>query len=281
MLWDEGHDSGRSAAEQAPTLQDLRVSRTLRAVALTCLTVVAVALPVTANAERSVVQDPKRDVTGTQYVPDPPPCGSSVDVDASANTNQDITSLRVRHSRTYIALRARFRDLDVGLEQMTTFHLASEKSAWMLSIYRLQKRDGTFRMLTFLGKTPKEPDELGPDECGYMIGIMGISCRTSPQVDHDADVVSATIPRRCLGNPRWVRAGVETYGAARSEEDVATYFFDQWGSEEDRHSLIVSPLGDRVRAPRGADLRRIVGPAGTMERTIGLVGGPGYRWVRQ
>lgn len=256
--------------------------RTLRAVALTCLTAVAVAVPATANAERWTTTDPREDVRGVQFTPDPPPCGTYAEIEATGAKNEDITRLRVRHTRTHVHLRARFRDLDEQLEQNATFHLATDDGAWMLDILRWQRKDGTFRRVSsFLAETPDEPTPEDIDECGsYGIGMIGINCRTSPQIDHEADVVTAAIPRRCISNPRWVRAGVENYGSGEVD-GTPTFLHDQWGDEDDTDSLIVSPLGTRVRAPQGADLRQPVGPEGTLERTIGLVGGPGYRWVRQ
>ncbi|NYJ00879.1 hypothetical protein HNR19_001577 [Nocardioides thalensis] len=256
--------------------------RTLRAVALICLTAVAVALPASANAERWTTTDPREDVRGVQFTPEPPPCGTHAEIVATEATNEDITRLRVRHTRTHVHLRARFRDLDEALEQNVTFHLATDDNAWMLDILRWQRNDGTFRRVqSFLAQTPEEPEPEDIDECGgYMIGMIGINCRTSPEIDHEADVITAAIPRRCVSNPRWVRAGVENYGDSEVG-GTPTFLHDQWGDAADTDSLIVSPLGARVRAPRGADVRQTAGPAPTSGRAVGLVGGPGYRWVRQ
>lgn len=253
--------------------------RTLRIAALLCLTAVLVAVPAAANAERWGSPDPQADVRGLQFVPEPLPCGDVVEVDATANSNQDITRLRVRHSRTHVLVRARFRDLDAALEQWVTFHLATNRGAWMLDVDRWQRRDGTFRNRIFLAETPEEPDEFG--ECGeYGYVVAGERCGTGPVIDHDADVVTAAIPRRCISNPRWVRVGVEAYGFLEPENGAPTYFHDQWGDEDDTDSLIVSPLGARVAAPRGAPLRQTAAAATTAVRRHSF-GGLRYPWVRE
>lgn len=254
----------------------------LRAAALTCLTATAVLLPATAHAERWDVPDPRRDVDGVQVLPEPEPCGTEVDVDTSDRTNEDVTRLRVRHTRTHVRVRARFRDLDETVQShLVTFHLVTNERAWMLDVFRFQRKDGSPRTMSFLARTPAAPDHV--DECGdSLIMVVGLSCRKGLVVDLETDTVSASLPRRCLDNPRWVRAGVESHGYLEDDAGTPTYLHDQWGEEAaPADDFLSSPLGPRLAAPRGADLREIAGPAPTSDRGIGLVGGPGYRWVRQ
>lgn len=228
--------------------------------------------PSLAHADRWVSPDPKKDVRGIQFVPEPPPCGGVVEVDGSANTNEDITRLRVRHSRTHVMVRARFRDLDSSVEQMVTFHIGTDSGPMMLDLWRSQKKDGTFRLWNFLAETPDDPDPEEMGECGFSYGVMGIQCRTSPVLDFETDTATATIPRRCLDDPRWVQVGVESTGFVEGEEGSFTAYYDQWGDEADDSSLIMSPLGARVPAPRGASLYRSAVQAGTIARAHSFEG---------
>jgi hypothetical protein len=45
------------------------------------------------------------------FDPEPPPCGTSTDWNATANTTNDITKLVVNHTAERVVLTLRFRDL--------------------------------------------------------------------------------------------------------------------------------------------------------------------------
>ena len=79
------------------------VPKLLRGV-IAALAVIAVLAPAAAHAERWAGGDPRGDVEGWHFDPEPEPCGTDTQIDATQNTNSDITRLVVRHTRTAVQL---------------------------------------------------------------------------------------------------------------------------------------------------------------------------------
>jgi hypothetical protein len=231
---------------------NLRVSRILAlALAVPALLIVATG---TAHAERWSAPDATGDVEGTHYDSDPTPCGTFTAVDGSADTNDDVTRLTVRHSRTDLEFLVGFRDLDEALEQSISFVIDTPRRGWELDIERFETKPGKFRIMADLSRRPKppDPDELG--ECGTWGYITEAIRCGRPEFDFDADTVQMTLPRYCLASPRWVRVGV----SASSFED-GTYqpdhmsfdmYDDHWGVAENGEEWLV--FGPRVHAAPGA-----------------------------
>jgi hypothetical protein len=236
------------------------------------LAVFAIVLaPTAVHAERWSGGDPRGDVAGWHYEPEPAPCGISTEVDGSTNTNEDITRLVVRHTRTEVRLIARFRDLDPALEQGISFHIATKaRRGWFLHIDRFwDRRSDRFRVMGFLAKEPNYPDPEDLDECGgFAFLSVVLPCRTSPRVDLDANEVRTAVPRSCLKNPRWVRVGTSAHGWIAPEDPAdpsGDSFSDEWGVRDDSMSIWLPPFGPKVRAAPGAQLaapaRAAAGPS--------------------
>jgi hypothetical protein len=98
----------------------------------------------------------------------------------------------------------------------------------------------------FLAREPRPPRPSQVSECG-MFGIAQTewSCEgLVASADPRADVLTATLPRRCIKSPRWVRVGASVQA---TEEP---YLRDEWGTKKDapRNNFLVNPLGPRVHA---------------------------------
>jgi hypothetical protein len=222
---------------------------------IAALAVATVLAPAAAHAERWAGGDPRGDVQGWHFDPEPQPCGTTSEIDATQNTNSDLTGLVVRHNRTAVRLSLRFRDLDPALEQATMIHIATTaRRGWFLIIDRFRGRSGNFRVVSYLAKEPNYPDpeDLG-DGCGnFGFFVTSSPCRIRPEIDLDADVVTATVRRSCLGNPRWVRVGVDAFGWVDPEDPHDKSFIsysDEWGVRDDSASPWLPPFGPKVRAP--------------------------------
>ncbi len=218
----------------------------------TALAVIAASLfPMTAYAERWVSGDDAGDVRGWHFDPEPEPCGTYEDVDASANTNQDVTRLVVAHRRKEVSLVVRFTDLDRKLEQHLSIHLVSGKRGWLLDVDRFRDFDAdVFQVSGFLARARVLPDD--QDECGDAVKIRPTDCHVRPRVELAADVVRVVVPRACLRHPRWVRAGVRATGHDEPDDhESVTAFSDVWGAEGHASSWL-PPLGPKVTSPAGA-----------------------------
>ena len=239
---------------------------------IAALAVITVLAPAAAHAERWAGGDPRGDVEGWHFDPEPEPCGTDTQIDATQNANSDITRLVARHTRTAVQLRVRFRDLDPALEQATMIHIATTaRRGWFLVIDRFQGRSGKFRVVSFLAKEPNYPDpeDLG-DECGTSGSSARAPCRTRPEVDLDANVVRASVARSCLGNPRWVRVGVDAFGWTDSPDGTSVSYSDEWGTRDEADSPWLPPYGPKVRAAAQARLAAPAEPVGEVRRR-GLV----------
>jgi hypothetical protein len=194
------------------------------------------------------------------------------DVDGSANTNDDITRLIVRHTRTDVRLTVRFRDLDPALEQLVMLHIATARRGWFLDVHRFKTPSGKFRVMGFLAKEPDYPDPEDLGECGSWAFVsIGLPCRTHPQVDLEANEVRATVPRSCFKNPRWVRVGGSTHGSAADEDPTdQSYggFSDEWGARTATTSPWLPPFGPKVRAAPGAQLAGPMAEAAIPSREV-------------
>lgn len=216
------------------------------------LTIPLVLLAAPAHAERWTADDPVGDVTGWQYSPEPPPCGTFTDVDGTDRANEDITRLTARHSRAVVRVVLGFRDLDAAAEQEVSIHVATPVRGWDLDVLRFERRKGGFRVMTFLAKTPQlPPASEDPDDCGWTgVATVGRPCRLEHSFDFDADLISVTLPRSCVGAPAWVRVGARASGWTYGEDGTFGSFSDEWGDAGNGESDgWVPPLGPEVHAP--------------------------------
>ena len=226
-----------------------RVALTATALAVTA----SLFAPATANAERWAGGDAEGDVAGWFVEPEPAPCGTATAVDASANTNDDITRLVVSHQRKVVRVVVRFRDLDPQQGQHVGIHLTAGRPEWLLDVRRFRDFDSDiFQVSSFLGREPAEPDD-GSDGCGEVV-IVPTGCHVRPRIDLSANTISAEVPRSCLRHPRWVRVGARTSGggAPAPSEGARLVYADDWGPGAG--SGWHPAYGPKVRAPRGARL---------------------------
>ena len=216
------------------------------------LGVSAVLLPASAHAERWSSPDPSGNVEGWQYDPEPEPCGTMTDVDGSIDANDDITRLSVRHDAKQVRVVVGFRDLDRSLEQEVAIHLAvPEARGRILDISRFRGPSGRFMVLRMFHREWREPSPEEVDDCGDSWEVVsGGPCRTTATFDFVRDRVRATVPRRCLREPEWVRVGVRSYGWAPYDAETGTFggFHDEWGVPEEGASRWLPPFGPELRA---------------------------------
>jgi hypothetical protein len=236
----------------------------LRACAL--LALVALLAPLApAAAETWSGRDPRGDVEGYTYVSpaSEDECPTITDIDGSADTNDDITRLRVRHTATSVIVATRFRDLDARLDQLLMLHIKSADRGWYLDVSRSVGKRGKSRTFTFLAREPKypDPDEIDPDGdgCGsFIVASVGLPCpHMAAKVDTDRDVITATLPRTCIRSPRWVRVGAGSAGSEdldppKGQPDAISFngYYDVW-SDGGAGTDWLPPFGPRVRVRPG------------------------------
>jgi hypothetical protein len=89
-----------------------------------------------------------------------------------------------------------------------------------------------------------EPKLGEPDECGVETDLrLELNCPAlEGSIFAARDVVSVLIPRRCLKDPRWVRASANNYGWV-----AHTIFDDRWNPPGTPKGGPFGPYGPRVR----------------------------------
>ena len=206
------------------------------AVLATVLTSVSTAA---AHADRWWGRDAARDVTQVTFTAEPPPCGTWEMSTQPQDTATDLVGLSVVHGRDDVVLRAHYRDLTGFADRHVSFTLATNGRDFEVTVSG--RRHGG--PVGELWSAPSPPEEV--DECGaYSVVQMGGGCDVGSLVLLERDVISVTVPRDCIGDPRWVRAGVvdqRTIGA-RFRGDV-------WGlrGTPAETGFADGPLSPRVR----------------------------------
>jgi hypothetical protein len=235
--------------------------------ALTILT------PTAARADHAGSTDPTGDVRGFTYEPEPAPCGTSTEIDGAAETTEDLTRVGVQHTRRRVVVTAHYADLDPDVEQILDVSLRASTGGYDLELYREAPVSGEWHVYADLSTEPvfPDPDEV-PDDCGGITVISdGIPCRIGRDVRFAKDVVRLSVPRRCLGNPRWVRIGADAYHYVN--HGVATdIYYDTWDNHGKELSPWLPPFGPRVHATGGATFGGgYPHPRATTSRTSHLV----------
>ncbi len=176
------------------------------------LSTVAVAAPASAETYRHT--DPARDVAA--------PDGPRPDV-----KNGDIRDVRFEHARRNVTLRATFRDLareGEGLEQFV----------------QVETPTGSYQFLVAAG--PENwSGEFFPFGDGTGCG------GTDFRLDYGRNVFTLSLPRGCVGNPRWVKVGHATVtGLFRQTEQFLVDDALKRGFRFDEESLELSPRLSRA-----------------------------------
>lgn len=150
-------------------------------VAVVLATMVAVPLAGPAHAEKFVIADAKRDVVNVDYV-------SEDQTPVPDNATADVVKAKINHTRGAVRFRVRLRDLSEPALTGVAADIKTNKRRYSLSFFQSGKRT-----TLELAQPSGEP----------------ITCRGMKRSSNlDTDVVKFSLPRSCLGHPRWVRAGV-------------------------------------------------------------------------
>jgi hypothetical protein len=170
-------------------------SRLLAAVVGAAVLVVPLLVAGPAAADTEVKTDPRGDVSevrGREQAPRP---------------SADVLQLRSQHQDGRVAMQVELVDLDTTSSVGTNFGVVTSDGRHFLA-YVQRDEDGD-RVVGLL-----DLDEMGNVDCPSLEG------RLLPA----ADRVAVSIPRLCLGRPRWVRTGAVAFGVV--EQLVLTYADD-------------------------------------------------------
>jgi hypothetical protein len=216
-----------------------RVMRVLVAAAVASTVVGATAGP--SSAERWWGRDRAADVQQITLRVEPTPCRVAAVVSAAPqDTSTDLVGLSVVHGRDSVVLRAHLRELKAWGERGIEFDLATDGRDFQVHVSAWGSKLPAAELLN----APSEPEPAGCDT--YTTTQTNVPCDdVDLQILPARDVVAVTVPRSCLGDPRWVRAGAhsERFLGVRARIDV-------WGRPDSGTILDPPPLSPRIRHSR-------------------------------
>jgi hypothetical protein len=164
----------------------------LTTVILAACTGLAVLVPTPAHAGSYVLPDATGDV------------GSSKDdgpyVRTPSRAEGDVRSSAVSHARRRVVVTVAYRQL-------------SQTTQITGQIARLRTNRGRVRDVVVYA----QPGNWGGRTSMEKPSGRRVKCRVGMSIDYAADRITVSVPRKCLGRPRWVRVGI---GAVTFEDDV-------------------------------------------------------------
>jgi hypothetical protein len=165
------------------------------------------------------------------------------DIDSTADPSTDITGFRAQRTNAGLALTAEFRDLRPAVQQHIEFDIRTSRGRNVTVEVRRRVKGGPVGVL--IGDAPDAVELARSDACMTAAnldvggGCVGLTARMGAR----ADLVSVRVPGQCLGNPRWVRAGVSAVRVV-SETEMSQDVWLPPGGGDPRDSF--GPLGPWV-----------------------------------
>ena len=217
-----------------------RLVRTCLAAALVATALGTAAGP--ASAERWWGRDKAGDVRQLTISLDPPPCGSVDVTPAPQDTSTDLVGLSVVHDGDSVVLRAHLRGYRApGTDRGLEFDLATEGRDYQVSVSTWGRQGPP---VVELATAPTEPQPAGCNS--YVTSQTSVPCDGMRLSFRPArGVVDVTVPRTCVGDPRWVRAGAHSERLLGDRGRI-----DVWGRTDVGTILDAPPLSPRVRHSR-------------------------------
>jgi hypothetical protein len=190
-----------------------------RAGALTLATVLAVMAPTAAHAASYVHPDSTGDVLHLNE--------SSSDGDSGTKvpdrTDGDIVRSAVVHGKGRVSMALSYRDL-----------VAPTGSAGTIHIFRIGTNKKRVRQVYVFASGSRPQGAVDFEKgSGKSVKCKGVRWN----INYSTNVVRASVPRRCLGNPKWVHVGMATATLADPDvfvDDAATNGYlgnePKWGA---------------------------------------------------
>lgn len=195
-----------------------------------------------ASADRWWGADRDGDVTQSSFSADPPPSGTFSEKATPQDASTDIVGLSARHEGDTVEMRAHLRNLTGWGDRFVNFEIQAERRPYSVSLTRNPTTRSEDLWLVDASDVPSPPDECGSySTINFSVPCDGMAADASSRDDY----VAVVIPRSCLGSPRWVKVGLQSY---RTVGDRSRR--DSWRRGEldpTPTNSLLGPLGPRVR----------------------------------
>lgn len=159
--------------------------------------------PTAAHADKYVRADASGDVVSFT---------KSADTPAPAQVNGDVVRSTVRHKAKRVVLTMRFNDLDGSGYTVFAYSVRTSKMTRDVALVTFPGHHAGKVVMT----TPKGKK---------------VRCRLARSIDYTANTATVSIPRSCVGKPRWVKVGMAM--VTSPNPDFTTGFADDSGTTGD------------------------------------------------
>lgn len=164
-----------------------------------------------ASAESAVVHDKTGDVWEAVYNPE---TGASTFEEAGSVLNSDIKQTTVRHTDRRVQITVEFVEMKPKRIHPANYGFVrlDDDTTWVVGAYV----DDEWNAQAFMGQ-----ESLGRG----MAARRGVACQgMKAAADYEADTLSVSVPRSCLGNPRWIEYNGRAVGQQSSQDSSHMYF---------------------------------------------------------
>jgi hypothetical protein len=149
---------------------------------------------VASPSDEPVAEDPEVDCDDLPEIPDDTPL------------TLQLGSVDVRHGRDGVVLTARYADVPDAEDFRADVALQTDYQYWAVAVDTWAEGGPVASLTDGYGDVG---DNLGEGGCeSFAVLVSEVTCRgIGLDVDPEADRIQVVVPRRCLHNPEWVRAG--------------------------------------------------------------------------
>jgi hypothetical protein len=161
---------------------------------------------------------------------------------------RDITRISVDHGSDALVAKIGLRDVPPrgrGMNDDYDVELRTPDHTFEVSV--LASASGRVETSLLMVRRSRDPDA---PRCGPRLESHDFDCAgLAAEVDRRSNSVSVTVPRMCIGDPRWVRVGAVASGLGEGgfgDGSDVMVLLDAWGPSEFPITRLLPPLGPPV-----------------------------------
>lgn len=142
--------------------------------------------------------------------------------------SSDLTGLAVRHKKHRVVVTLRYAGSIAWNRNSLDVHLRTPSDAMTLHAHQVNPAapfETTVKDETTWEYESVDDDGDGAEDCQQWTGYSQVRWCLGLRTEPARRSITISVPRSCLGHPRWVRVGADVFG-----DDRGVRIADQWGT---------------------------------------------------